>query len=689
MISLSRRAMGASMLALLAGCATKQTEAPAAQAAPPRPPAKLGSFGVDLASRDLSVKPGDDFFRYANGTWTANNQIPADRTRWGSFDILRDQAEKDVRAIIQEVAAAGGAPGSKQQKIADFYNSFLDVDAIDAKGLAPAQADLALIAAARNHEDIIRLIGMPGMPVNTPIAIYVSLDDKNPNRYVVGMTQAGLSLPDREYYIKSDAQFAEIRAQFTAHVERMLTLAGQQNGARKARAILALETEIARRHWPIEDRRERDKTYNLLNREQIRALDPRFPWDAGFDAAEMGDVQEVVVAELSAMAPLAQLFRATPVATWRDYLTYHYLSNCAPVLPRAIDAENFDFYGHTLNGQPQQRERWKRGVDAVNAALGEAIGEIYVTRHFPPEAKAQMLALVENLRTAYGQRIDQIDWMTAETKVVAREKLATFRPKIGYPDRWRDYAGLDVVAGDAFGNAKRQGAYDWRYDLARLPRPTDKDEWFMTPQVVNAYYNPVFNEVVFPAAILQPPFFDPNADAAVNYGGIGGVIGHEMGHGFDDQGAKSDAQGVLRDWWSEADVAAFHQRTQALVAQYSAFEPQPGLHVNGQLTLGENIGDNGGLQVSYHAYKLALGAATAPDLDGVSGDQRFFLGWAQVWQELIRDQRLRNQVLSDPHSPAVFRVNGVVRNMEAWYAAFNVQPGEALYLAPADRVLIW
>jgi putative endopeptidase len=379
----------------------------------------------------------------------------------------------------------------------------------------------------------------------------------------------------------------------------------------------------------------------------------------------------------------------TPVATWRAYLIAHLVRNNASVLPRPIDQAVFDFYGKTLNGQPEQRERWKRSVDAVNGALGEAVGQVYVQRHFPPEAKAQMAELVENLRRAYGERIDRLSWMSAETKVKAREKLATFRPKIGYPDRWKDYSALEVRAGDAFGNNKRFQIWDWNFDLARLGRASDRDEWFMTPQTVNAYYNPVFNEIVFPAAILQPPFFDPNADPAVNYGAIGGVIGHEMGHGFDDQGAKSDARGVLQDWWNADDVAAFTQVTDRLVEQYNHFSPLEGINVNGRLTLGENIGDNGGLQVAYHAYTLHLAGRPAETLDGISGDQRFFLGWAQAWRSLIRDEALRNQVMTDPHSPAIYRCNGTVRNMDAWYAAFDVQPGEALYLAPADRVTIW
>jgi putative endopeptidase len=686
MIKLTRRAMGASSIALLAGCATGTTTSSTTTA---RAPAAIGAWGVDLAARDLSVDPGDDFFHYANGTWLANTPIPDDRTRWGTFDMLREKADQDQRVIIEEVALAGGAPGSIQQKIADFYNSFLNQDAINALGMAPVQGELQQIAALRTHEEAVRLIGEPGVAVNSPIAIFVGLDERNPDRYITNMTHAGLGLPEREYYRRTDGEFPNIRAAYTAHIERTLGLAGLDNPARRAQAVMALETQIAERHWPIADRRDRSRTYNLRNRAEIRALAPNFPWDAAFESCGMGTVQEVVISELSAMGPLAELFMATPVATLRSYLAYHLVKNNAAVLPSNIDDEVFDFHGRTLNGQPQQRERWKRAVQAVNGSLGEAVGQIYVQRHFPPEAKAQMLELVENLRTAYGERIDASAWMSAETKVVAREKLTTFRPKIGYPDNWRDYSALEVRAGDAYGNAKRFQVFDWNHDLARLPRPTDRDEWFMTPQTVNAYYNPVFNEIVFPAAILQPPFFDPNADPAVNYGAIGGVIGHEMGHGFDDQGARSDAYGVLRDWWNADDVARFTAVTDRLVAQYDAFSPLEGINVNGRLTLGENIGDNGGLQVALHAYTVSLNGAQAPVLEGLSGNQRFFLGWAQAWRQNIRDAALRNQILSDPHSPAVYRCNGTVRNMDAWYAAFDVQPGEALYLAPADRVTIW
>ena len=690
MISLTRRAMSASSIALLAGCATGAGNGTQTAASAPRGQAAIGAWGIDLTARDLSVAPGDDFFRYTNGAWLDRTDIPADRTRWGAFDMLIEKSDRDVRTIIEEVALAGGAPGSNQQKIADYYNAYLNVDAINAAGVAPAQEDLAAIAALRTHEDVARLIARPDIAVSFPIALYVLLDEKNPDRFVTGMGHAGLSLPDRDYYLRGDEQFANIRNEHRAHVARMLTLANQSDADAKARRILALETEIARRHWPITERRESERTYNLRTRADIRAFAPRFPWDAIFDSAGMSAVQEVVVAEVTAMGPLAELALATPISTWREYLTYHYLTNVADVLPQAFDDENFAFYNRTLNGQPQQRERWKRAVAACNSVLGEAVGQLYVARHFPPEAKAQMMELVENLRRAYSQRIEALSWMTAETKVQAQEKLRTFLPKIGYPDNWRDYSDFEVRAGDAFGNNKRAAIYAWNHDLARLGRPTDKSEWlYMPPQEVNAYYNTVFNEIVFPAAILQPPFFDPNADPAVNYGAIGGVIGHEMGHGFDDQGAKSDANGVLRDWWTPADFAAFTGLTDRLAAQYDGFEALPGINVNGRLTLGENIGDNGGLQVALYAYKLSLNGAGAPVLDGYSGDQRFFMAWAQAWRQDIRDEALRNQVLSDPHSPARFRCNGTVRNMDAWYAAFNVPPTAALYLPENERVEIW
>jgi predicted metalloendopeptidase len=685
MLSFTRRALGASSLALAAGCATGT--AGSSGGASSGGSAAIGAYGLDLTAGDPSVQPGNDFFRYCNGRWLDTTEIPSDQRSWGTFVILAEKASQDQRVIIEETALAGGAPGSAQQRIAATYNAYLNTDAINARGLAPLQEDLASIAALRTHEDVIRSMARNDIPTNGPIVAFAGLDARNPQRYVVSFTHAGLGLPEREYYRRADGEAN--RVAYVAYIEQVLTLAGQSNGAAKARSIMALETQIAELHWPVADRRQRDRTYNLKTRAELRAIAPNFPWDAGLEAAGMGEATEVVVRELSAMAPLAQLFLATPVATWRDYLTYNLISGSADVLPSAIDDANFAFFGRTLNGQPEQQERWKRAVDVIDNTMGEAVGQLYVQRHFPPEAKAQMLELVENLRRAYSQRIDQSPWMTAATKVVAQEKLAAFVPRIGYPDKWRDFTGLDAVADDAYGNFKRANKFNGDWATARLWRPVDRAEWNMTPQTVNASYTSVLNVITFPAAILQPPFFDPNADAAVNYGAIGGVIGHEMGHGFDDQGAKSDARGVLRDWWSPEDVAAFERVTGALAAQYDGFEALPGLHVNGRLTLGENVGDNGGLQVALRAYELSLNGRQAPVRDNLTGTQRFFLGWAQAWRSKYRDEALRNLVLTNPHSPPNFRVNGVVRNMAAWYEAFGVTQDNALYLPPDQRVTIW
>ncbi len=676
--SLSKLAAGLALAALVGGAAAAAAPAPA-----------IGRYGLDLVGGDPAVPPGTDFYRYAGGKWLATTPVPADRTSWGTFAKLREESDAHVHEILEAAAADQAPAGSPARKIGDYYASFLDAAAIDAQGLAPAQPALAAIAAANSPEDIARLMARADLGLPAPIDFGITVDRKNPDRYVVTAHHGGLALPDRDFYLRDDAQFAKIRSQYREHIERLLALAGEADAAASAQTILALETEIAKLHWPRAERRDRDKTYNPETRAQLAALAPGFPWDAALDAAGLGTVPEVIVSEVTAMRPLGELFRTTPLESWRAYLRYHYLRQHAAVLPAALDQEVFAFFGHTLNGQPEQRVRWKRAVEATNGALGEAVGQLYVARYFPPASKAAMLALVENLRRAYAERIAGLTWMSAETKRAAAEKLATFRPKIGYPDHWRDYSALEVRRGDAFGNAMRAALFEWRRDVDRLGKPTDRDEWHMTPQTVNAYYNPTFNEIVFPAAILQPPFFDPAADLAVNYGAIGGVIGHEMGHGFDDQGAKSDAHGVQRPWWNERDVAAFQQLTSRLADQYSAFEPLPGIKVNGKLTLGENIGDLGGLTVAHEAYHLALGKRRAPVLEGLTGEQRFFLGWAQVWREVDRDESLRNRVLSDPHSPAQYRVNGVLRNIDAWYEAFGIKPGDALYLPPAERVHIW
>jgi putative endopeptidase len=676
---------------LFAGCGTHGPSAAkteSASASPTTGPAQIGAWGLDLTSHDASVKPGDDFYRYADGHWIDTNQIPPDRTAWGTFAQLAQSSEERLREIIESLPP-DAAPGSPEQKVGDLYRAYLDTDAIERVGIAPAQPGLNAIAAARTYEDLARIMGNRDLVARAPLRVGINTDPKNPDRYIVIITQSGLGLPDRDYYLKDEPVYVGLRTKYAAHIGRMLSLAGEKNVTEKSAAILDIETRIARVHWPAAKRRERDLTYNLRTRAQLDEMTPGFPWKQMLGAQDLDSQPEFIVRELDAVESLTKLFRQVPVEQWRAYFEYQYLVTVSDVLPNAFDAESFDFYQHTLNGQPQQQVRWKRAVTAVDKGVGEAAGQMYVQRYFPPTAKAKVLALVENLRAAYAMRIEQLPWMSPETKKVALEKLAAFRPKIGYPDAWRDYSALEIRAGDAFGNELRAHEFEWHRQVARLGSPTDRAEWGMTPQTINAYYNANFNEVVFPAAILQPPFFDPNADDAVNYGAIGGVIGHEMGHGFDDQGSKSDARGVLRTWWKPEDDRAFRTRVDSLSAQYDQFEALPGLKVNGRLTLGENIGDLGGLSVSYQAYHMSLHGKKAPVLDGITGDQRFFLSWAQGWRSLYRDEQRRTLAISDPHSPPQFRVNGTVRNLDAWYAAFDVKPGDKLYVPAEERVRIW
>jgi putative endopeptidase len=668
----------AAALTLVSGLAPAQQEK--------RP---YGPWGFDLDGMDRSVRSGDDFFRYAGGTWMRETPIPGDRSSWGPFFILRANAERDVESIVRDVSRQRNANGSVEQKIADFYTTYLDTAAIEAAGLTPIRDDLAAIAAVHSHEDVATLMGRPDIRVGGPVSISPWPDAKNPDRYAINIVQSGLSLPNRDYYLKHDAKFVEIRAKFRAYIANMLTHVSYRDPDKSAGRVVALEIAIAERQWSNEKRNDRDLTYNPKSQAELKAFAPDFPWTTTLSAEGIPAWDFFVVKEADAIRALATLFRTTPIETWRAYMTFHYLNDMADVLPSAFDDLSFDFQGRTLSGQPQKRERWKRATAALNGALGEAVGQLYVRHHFPPEAKAAMTALVENLRAAYAAKISQSIWMSKETKHAALRKLAKFRVKIGYPDTWRDYATLGVRAGDAVGNKKRAREWEWRRVTARLDKPTDHDEWGMTPQTVNAYYNAYFNEIVFPAAILQPPYFDPAADPAVNYGGIGGVIGHEMGHGFDDQGSKSDENGVLRTWWNEEDVTKFHALTARLSQQYSQFEALPGVHVNGAQTLPENIGDNGGLDVALDAYVISLHGKEPPFIDGFTGTQRFFLSWAQTYREVIREDQLRADLTSDPHSPAEFRVNGVVRNIDAWYEAFDVQPTDRLYLKPADRVHLW
>ena len=674
------------MIASTIGCSRDAASPATASPAPAAKPV-FGSFGVDLTTRKATVKPGDDFFASANGAWLDTFTIPPDKASYGIFTKLDDEARANVRKIIEGAAGAKPAPGSIEQKIGDYFASFMDTAKIEADGINALKPDLDRITAVKTPAELARLFGEVGF--QSPVGGYIGQDDKDPEAYFVNLVQSGLGMPDRDYYLRDDPKLKETRVAYLAHVSRMLTLAGVPDGSAKAARIVALETKIAQAHWARERTRDAIANYNPKRRAELSSFAPGLDWQAMLDAMGLGAWDRFNANTPTAVKGIAALVASQPLEDWKSYLTYHHVHNHAPYLPKAVDDENFAFFGKVLSGREKQRERWERGVDLVNGGLGEAIGQVYVKQHFPPEAKAKIDALVENMKGAYKANIEKLEWMGPETRAKALEKLASLRVKIGYPNKWKDYSSMAIVPGNVLANARAAEEWSWRFDVAKLGKPVDKDEWLITPQTVNAYYYPPTNEITFPAAILQAPAFDPHADEAVNYGGIGAVIGHEIGHGFDDQGRLYDAKGALNDWWSKADDASFKKRSAGLAAQYGAFEALPGLKVNGQLTLGENIGDLGGLGVAYQAYRRSLGGKEAPVIDGLTGDQRFFLAYAQVFRTKYRDEALRTMVLSDAHSPAQFRVNGVVRNVDAWYAAFNVQPGEKLYLAPDQRVKIW
>ena len=655
---------------------------------------QLGSFGIDLGNRDLSVKPGDDFDRYANGRWFDNYQLRDYDTRFGSFNALSDQAEEQVHAIVEELQARKDLkPGSDEQKVRDLYASYMDTAARDAAGIAPLKPTLTRIAGIDSIAALTAAFGRAGIDgTSSPVGGGVTLDRKNPDRYLVSIGVGGLGLPDKDYYLNAEPRFAQIRAAYLDHVATMLGFAGVADARPRAEAVIALETELAKRMWDRAQLRDRDKTYNLRTFAQLREELPGYDWAAHFAAQGLQTPAEVNVSTPSAVGPiLAEVVAKTPLNVWRDYLTYHAVRNHAPMLSTEIDRAAFAFTGTVLQGQKTQRELWKRGVATVGGSggLGDAVGRIYVARHFKPEAKAAMDDLVENLRTALRQNIETLDWMGDATKAEAYKKLGTFLPKIGYTKKWRDYGSVKIVPGDLIANVQSLRRYFVDDQNRRLGTRPDRDEWFMTPHTVNAYYNASFNEIVFPAGILQPPFFDVSADPAVNYGAIGGVIGHEMGHGFDDQGSKSDSAGIQRNWWTDEDRARFDTRTRALGAQYATYCPLEGQCVNGQLTMGENIGDLGGLSMAYTAYKLSLKGKEAPVIDGLTGDQRFFLAWAQVWKSKAREETILNRLKTDSHSPPQYRINGPLRNLNEWYKAFDVKPGDKLYLPPEQRVRIW
>ncbi len=672
---------------LVAGCGRKDTSSAASVEDPAADPdgPEIGTFGLAVKDIDAGVTPGDDFYAYVNGDWLKSFKIPEEYSSYGSFTVLAERSEERLKAIIEGLSAA--ATGGDARRVRDFYQSYLDTAAIEAKGLAPLAEDFAAIDKLTTPDDLARYFADPAIRARAPIAFIISTDLKRPDRYALYAGQSGLGMPNRDYYLEQ--KFADKQVKYQAYVETMLRLAGHQDPAGAAARLYALELEMAKVHWEPAKRRNRDLMYNLKTIDELETFAPGAPWRTMLSAANLGERAEVIVREDDAVAKLAAMIAATPIETWRDYLKFHVLNANADVLPAAFDGASFAFYGTELRGTPKQKERWKRAVAAVDASMGEAVGKLYVEKHFPPDSKAMMEELVANLRKALDERIGTLAWMSDETRASARDKLSKFTPKIGYPEEWRDYGALDVRAGDAYGNAKRAQAFEWAFEVARIDQPVDRKEWGMTPQTVNAYYNPPLNEIVFPAAILQAPFFDPKADPAVNYGAIGAVIGHEIGHGFDDQGRKSDGDGVLRDWWNAEDVAAFQKLADRIGAQYSAYEPIPGFPVNPTLTMGENIGDIGGLAMAYHAWKLSLNGAEAPVIDGLTGDQRFFLAWGQVWKRAVRDEQLKNQIATDPHSPAQYRVNGVVRNMDEWYEAFGVTKDHALWLAPEERVEIW
>nr|WP_118858430.1 M13-type metalloendopeptidase [Sphingomonas mesophila] len=643
---------------------------------------KIGTFGFDKSGMDTTVLPGDNFYTYANGIWAKNTPIPADKSNYGMFTMLDDLSKERTKVIVEEAAK------DPSNKIGAAYTAYLDTAAIEAKGLTPIQPWLDEIAALSSKSAYPALLAKAANAgVGTPFPLFVGQDDKSPDRYVPIMFQGGIGMPDRDYYLSKDAKIVATRGKYLEFLTAMLSEAGVPNAAARAKAVLDYETKIAGVHWTQVDSRDSTKTYNLLTLAQLQSRAPGFDFRR-FLADSGVNFNEVVVSQPSAVTGIAKLIAAAPLQVLKDQLTARSIGSYGAVLPKRIDDKVFAFYGTALSGTPEQEARWKRGVNFVTGALADDVSKIYVERHYPPETKAAMDALVANVVAAMGRRIDGLAWMKPETKARARAKLANFTTKIGYPERWQDYGSLEMRADDAFGNAQRAIAWGRADNLSKLGQPIRRWEWGMTPMTVNAYANFGMQEIVFPAAILQPPFFDPNADPAINYGGIGAVIGHEISHHFDDQGAKYDEQGRLRDWWTKEDVAAFERLTKELVAQYDAYEPLPGMKVKGAFTLGENMGDLAGVTIAYDAYRHSLGGNEAPVIDGTTGDQRFYLGWAQVWRRNYREANLRQRLITDPHSPSEQRV-WVVRNFDRWYDAFSVQPGQKLYLAPDKRVRVW
>jgi predicted metalloendopeptidase len=646
--------------------------------------------GIDLTTFDKTVRPQDDLFQHVNGGWLAKTAIPADKSSYGSFDILIDKSQADLRAIVEDAARATKTPGSDAQKIGDFYESFMNEARVEEIGLKPLEAEMAAIDRLQTKTDLARYFArMFKLNLINPIVGFVDGDAKEPGREILYVFQGGLGLPDRDYYLQDDPKLKEYRQQYVALLTSLSTLASLPSPDATAAAIFDLETRLARAHWTNVESRDAVKTYNKRALADLSKEFPGFDWAAWASELGIAHAPAVVVSQPSYLKALAATVNELPVERWKPYLRASLLNGFAPYLHKAfVDAE-FGFYGRTLRGVQENEPRWKRAVNAINTNLGEMLGKLYVERHFTPQSKARMEQLVENLRRAFADGIEGLEWMGPETKKQAQEKLARFRPKVGYPSKWRDYSRVEIIRDDLVGNITRALIAENEYQLAKVGKPIDPERWGMTPQTVNAYYNPVRNEIVFPAAILQPPLFNLDADDAVNYGAIGAVIGHEMGHGFDDQGRRFDANGVLRDWWSGNDADQYMMRAKRLVEQFSAFEPLPGLRVNGELTLGENIGDLTGVVIAHRAYGLSLNGRQAPVIDGLTGDERFFFGWVQQWRAKERDDSLRQQVLTNPHAPEMYRANGPLANVPEFYATFDVKAGDKMFLAPDKRTKIW
>jgi len=678
-----------SSLILLSGCNSNNNTTEESSITAPQKSALTS--GIDLTNMDKGIRPQDNFYRYINGGWMKRYEIPDDKTAIGSFYDLRDKADDDVKAIIEELAATKNLKnGSDEQKVADLFRSYMNNEKRNAAGITPISSILTEIELIKTKDDLASFFGKHSTTgVNSPLALYINIDAKNSSSYAIHIWQSGLNLPDKDYYFNEAERFVNLRRGYITHIENMYNIAGISDSKTAAKNIMALETSLAEYHWTRVQSRDSEKRYNKFATNDLNSITNKFNWQAFLAAEGVASQKDIVINQPDFIEGFGKVFDETSLDTWKQYLTFNTLNAFSSYLTTDLDNENFDFFSRQLSGRKEQRPQWKRGVSVVNSNLGEIIGKVYVTRHFTPKAKSRMSELVENLRNAYGASIDDLAWMSADTKKAAHVKLAAFTPKIGYPDKWEDYSSLVIKSDELVNNIINSRKVVSDKSIAKLGGPIRKWEWHMTPQTVNAYYNPAANEIVFPAAILQAPFFNMQADDAVNYGGIGAVIGHEMGHGFDDQGSKYDATGNLRNWWTKQDLKEFSNRTKSLVKQYSNYQVFEDLNVNGELTLGENIGDLSGVTIAYKAYKASLNGKKAPVIDGLTGEQRFFMGYAQIWRSKIVEKSMRNRVATDPHSPGEFRALGSLSNMDEFYQAFNVKEGDAMYIAPEKRVKIW